>query len=246
MNWLLLTLMRGVNHQLFEGLGDAVRYGPFMGMHIPERPIWDDGNQGCKLLGSYEHELHGAIERAIERKPAGVVNLGCAEGYYAIGMALRIPAIEIVAQDVDAESLRLVQDYAERNGVADRIRTVSGAHSPDEVARFAHGRALYIVDVEGDELALLDAEQLPLARADIIVECHDFMCAEGKRRISDQLAERFNATHEINRIEPRMPDLGRWAMFAKAPSIMALMALTEKRPLPQCWLAMWAKGDEHG
>src|SRR5215468_1756713 len=53
----LLRLMRGVNAQAFRTFGNKVFNGPFAGMEVPDyNPYWDDGNAGCKLFGSYEHE----------------------------------------------------------------------------------------------------------------------------------------------------------------------------------------------
>jgi hypothetical protein len=43
-----------------------------------------------KFLGTYERELYSVIERAIELAPRYVLNIGCAEGFYAVGLALRL------------------------------------------------------------------------------------------------------------------------------------------------------------
>ena len=54
-----------------------------------------------KLIGSYEEEVHPIIEEIIRRRYSIVVNIGCAEGYYAVGFALRIPDAIVYAFDVD-------------------------------------------------------------------------------------------------------------------------------------------------
>ncbi len=46
----------------------------------------------ARLVGCYEAELHNTIEEVIARRPPLVVNVGCAEGYYAVGLARRLPA----------------------------------------------------------------------------------------------------------------------------------------------------------
>src|SRR5215813_4226420 len=80
-----------ITPKIFQKLGNRVLTGPFKGMIVTDQPNWDDGNSTLKLLGCYEHELWDAIELAITRKPSAVINIGCAEGYYAIGLARRLP-----------------------------------------------------------------------------------------------------------------------------------------------------------
>src|SRR5215831_3414954 len=67
---------------------DTITAGPFKGARLPVS--WRD--RGSKLLGFYEQELHPFIEAVIEWKPDVVVNVGCAEGYYAIGRRSESPA----------------------------------------------------------------------------------------------------------------------------------------------------------
>ena len=56
-----------------------------------------DGDLPPKLLCCYEAELHPAIERAAARNPQLIVTIGCAEGYYAVGMARVLLAARVHA-----------------------------------------------------------------------------------------------------------------------------------------------------
>jgi hypothetical protein len=42
-----------------------------------------------KIIGSYECELHPAIEEIIVNNYAEVWDVGCAEGYYAVGSGFK-------------------------------------------------------------------------------------------------------------------------------------------------------------
>jgi hypothetical protein len=44
-----------------------------------------------KLLGCYEAELHGVIACALNTTYDTIIDIGCAEGYYAVGLALHFP-----------------------------------------------------------------------------------------------------------------------------------------------------------
>src|SRR5579859_5362525 len=59
-----------------------VRSGPFAGMRYVDASI---GSAYLpKLLGIYERELHPVIEEACASRPGLIVDLGAAEGYYAV------------------------------------------------------------------------------------------------------------------------------------------------------------------
>ncbi len=69
--------------------GWVVQGGPFAGMAYLHRSL--DGPLPPRLLGCYEAELHGALERILGTRYDTVVDIGCAEGYYAVGLALKMP-----------------------------------------------------------------------------------------------------------------------------------------------------------
>ena len=60
-----------------------------------------------KLTGTYEDELHPFIDMMITQQPDLVIDIGCAEGYYANGMAMRLPDTEVWAIDTDTYALEL-------------------------------------------------------------------------------------------------------------------------------------------
>lgn len=228
-------LMQRINRQIFEKLGQEVQTGPFKGMTVTEHPVWDDGNAGLKLLGAYEHELWPAIEYAIERKPSAVMNVGCAEGYYAVGLKRRLPTTPVYATDIDANSLQMCSDMAASNGVPMMLQV--GCRTAEEML-LGCSNALYVLDVEGAELDLLDPLYCAdLYTADIIVECHDFL-----KPVSLSLAQRFSGTHDVDFIEPQMPDVPRYQkLLDPLPMGTKLIALTEKRPMPTVWLSLMAQ-----
>jgi len=233
----LQIIMRGVNSQLFQILGNRVVYGPFKGMEIKQDPAWRDGNAGTKLLGCYEFELEPTIAKAVERNPKAIINIGCAEGYYAIGLARLLPDAIVFAVDLDESSLWECRELAIKNDVAERMQFYRGCHYANELDFDVPENRLYVIDCEGDEDKLLDKQQCPaLIKSDIIVECHDFL----KPGITEELRKRFSDTHEIEVIKPQLPPLGRFPAMAEAPAVMELLAVTEKRPMPTRWLACWA------
>ena len=61
-----------------------------------------------------------------------LINIGCAEGYYAVGFAHANPAIEVLAVDTSSPALDMLSKLATLNGLQDRIH-IADAHTPAEL-----------------------------------------------------------------------------------------------------------------
>ena len=96
-----------------------VAQGPFQGMQYVALAYCSEVLP--KLVGTYECELISAIEAICQAGCDRIVDIGAAEGYYAVGMALRNPAAGIVGFEMNASARYYLRRLAQRNGVSDRI-----------------------------------------------------------------------------------------------------------------------------
>jgi hypothetical protein len=174
----------------------AVKHGPFRGMKYPRRRAVGS-RLVPKILGSYERELHAIVERICSERYSEIVDIGCAEGYYAVGLAMRIETARVFAYDANDEALALCNSMAELNGVADRV-VVNGACEPSDIlAAPLTDRTLILCDCEGYEKQLFTEEAARrFARHDLLIEIHDNIEAE----ISSVIRRRFESTHRITAI----------------------------------------------
>jgi hypothetical protein len=228
-----------INAEVLRLHGPNVVYGPFKGTKLPEGSSWGEGEVTPKILGCYEEELHPAIDRALGRDPARIVNVGCAEGYYANGLARRMPSAQVFAFDTDENAQKLCRKMAEANGVGDRV-TVRGACSSEWLRTMgADGiRTFVLMDCEGAELHLLDPDTAEaLKHCDLIIECHPFE----DRNVAGVLAKRFAATHETEVIDEGARNPSRYLELRILNSIDRWLAICEFRPFHMNWLACWSK-----
>jgi hypothetical protein len=195
--------------------GTRVLAGPFRGMD------WPTARRGnvplLLLLGHYEFELAGVIERACALGMHRVLNPGSGTGWYAVGLALRMPQARVVAFEIDPAGRKIMQSLAAANRVAERIE-VRGRCDPEQMRAAlddagAEERVLVVCDVEGHEDALLDPARLPrLARSFILVELHDNLVPG----VSARLLERFGETHAITTVRPvrrAEAKVARWSLL---------------------------------
>src|SRR3989338_6194952 len=119
--------------------------------------------EGChiaKLLGCYEQPLLPHSEAAIRENYPLILNSGCAEGYYAVGMARRMADTQVLAFDLNPKAQQVCTDLAARNGVTGRV-TVGALFRPADFAAYAGQKVLVLCDIEGGERDLLDPLAAP-------------------------------------------------------------------------------------
>lgn len=213
-----------------------VQSGPFRGMRILQASSWGDGDLCPKILGTYESELHPCLDLWAKAPPDVVVNIGCAEGYYAVGLARLLHGAIIRAFDISPAARDICRRNAALNRVEDRL-VIDGLCSP-EILNDALSDSLYpavVCDCEGGELDVLDPGRAPnLLRSTILVECHDFV----NRSISDTLAARFKPSHVIDVIPEGPRDPNRFPPLRRMRSLDRWLAVCEFRPEFMTWLFM--------
>jgi hypothetical protein len=221
-----------ITNTLVAERGNVVQTGPFAGLRFV-----GEVTEGCsapRLLGCYEHELHPYVERLLLERWDAVLNVGCADGYYAVGLATRLPAVPVFAHDLNPLAQAACRAVAELNGVGDRV-TVGGLFTPADFAAFADKKTWLLMDIEGAERELLDPVASPGLRAmTVVVECHDCFIPG----LTDTLARRFADSHRVTRVEHRLaaPPLPDW--LQRLGHLDQLLATWEWREGPTPWLVM--------
>ena len=196
-----------------------------------------------KLLGSYEAELQPYFERVIQTDYTAVVDVGCADGYFAVGLAMRMPAVIVYAYDTNPTALEVCVANAAVNGVADRVRTASFCDA-DVLRNLDLGdRAFILCDCEGFEKELFPQAIISLlANHDLLIELHDFIDIS----IRDTLRERFRNTHDavlVNSVDDNLKgDIFDYPELFGKSRAQKKEVLSERRPGIMQWLVLNSKG----
>ncbi len=215
--------------------GPVVMHGPFAGMTYVSEAT--EGALIPRLLGVYESELHPHIQAFAAEGLDCVVDVGCAEGYYAVGLARLMPQVTVYAHDISEPARAACADLAAKNEVADRVR-IGGEFQPEDFQRFAGRRALVMVDAEGAEADILDPVRGPaLAGLNIIVETHDVF----RPGTLQTLMDRFSPTHDIMRVDQRQKTYDQPWWLEELTQLDQLLAIWEWRLQPTPWLVMRPK-----
>jgi hypothetical protein len=156
-------------------------------------------------------------------------------------MALRLPACQVVAYDVDFTARRLCASMAQLNGVADRVSIQEHCGADTLNALAGKPKHLIICDCEGYEKQLFTQQNLPALRGhDLLIEMHDFI----DPTISPYLIELFQSTHRQSIIRSE-DDLYRprgaestYPELAGLSLSVQRKALSEGRPRIMEWLIL--------
>lgn len=170
--------------------GNTVYGGPFAGMTYSQAT---EGATLPRLLGCYEAELHPLLGELNEARHDLVIDIGCAEGYYAVGLAKLLPACTVMGYDLAESARAACGALAKANGVEARVQVERG-FEPDTLSAFAGRRTLVFCDIEGAEADLLDPARHPYwSRVDLIVEVHECF----RKGLVNLISQRFAPTHDI-------------------------------------------------
>jgi hypothetical protein len=205
--------------------GLSILYGPFAGMLYP-RDAALSRISIPKLLGTYEQELHPIISEIERRHYDVVIDIGSAEGYYAVGLA-RLLRAKVMAFDPEPRERRFCREAANLNGVSDLV-TLRDLFLPSMVKELANLQALCICDCEGFESHIFSVENVSYTHNwDLLIELHG---DAGSRLPALPWPHR---THLIDST-PRKGDFPEIRQLGD-PEIL----LSEYRLSPQKWL--WCK-----
>ena len=208
--------------------------GPFAGMRYLDETVW--GSITPRWIGSYESCLWPIIAEIIERSHRRIIDVGCAEGYYATGLAKALPQSEIFAFDMDEDSQAQALRLWRLNGSPGSLQ-VRGLLTHQDLRDLTTEGDLLICDIEGAEMQLLAPERCDRLRGiDILVEVHE----AGGRSVAENEAElfaRLQTTHHITRIDESMRRTEFDGLGGLEPQVLK-RAVSEGRPYQQVWLWM--------
>jgi hypothetical protein len=164
-----------------------------------------------KLAGVYEAELHPVIEEALDCRPSVLIDIGTADGYYAVGFARQSNA-EVFGFELAPRARRLCSELARLNEVSVRLH---GRASSRQLRALPLTGAFILSDCEGAEADIFDeAIVTALCTALVVIEVHEW-ARPGVERL---LVDRFELSHHVELIAGSTPapfrlDEGRWLVL---------------------------------
>jgi hypothetical protein len=222
-----------LENTLVQKDGENVQSGPFKGM-VYNGVTATECSRLPRLIGYYERTLRPVIDEIISCGYPLVIDVGCAEGYYAVGLAMQMPQTCVWARDTNPKAQANCAQLAALNGVADRVK-IGGIIAHGDFDICSGQDTIVICDIEGAERKLLDPDKAPgLLQADILVESRE--CDDAG--LTETLQKRFATTHDVERFDRAVDSSVLPPWMESLSDLDRLIALWEWRSGSTPWLWM--------
>lgn len=220
-----------VSLEVYDLCDGTVRYGPFSGVRLTKQVWWGAGDLGSQCLGLYEKEILDSIEQSGKNYFDYFIDIGAADGYYAVGMLASGFVQNAICFERSKEGQNTILNNWQNNGSVGNLVVLGEANqeSLETLPSRSFGRSFVLIDIEGHEFELLNSRVIQLLKhCHVIIEIHnwvnDFFIKYTE--LLRSLAESFKVT-VLERVE--RPTLG----FEELRSFTddnRLLLTSERRP----------------
>ena len=189
----------------------TVAYGPFKGLKLSDNAWWGDADRPSMLLGLYEQEvLHSLINVPATYKT--FIDLGAADGYYGIGVLVNNHFDSSYCFELSEKGQEVIRRNAELNAVSSKL-TVYGKAERDFFKHLPANQlstSVLLVDIEGGEFDLLDADMFNVLKDTIIIiELHPWLVEDGGHRLA-KLKSEASVNFDVTEITMTSRDLSKF------------------------------------
>ena len=170
-----------VNIEICNLLDWTIKYGPFKGIKIEKDKWWGNLDSASQCLGLYELEILNYLKKYKfdkNKKFDTFIDIGAADGYYAIGMLYSGLTSQSVCFEISPKGREVIQKNWENNGSKGKLK-IYGKATPKKILNLSDTlfeNTLILIDIEGNEFDLLDKDVLyKIKNCIIIIEIHNWI-----------------------------------------------------------------------
>ena len=222
--------------------GHQVAYGTFKGMKLSKNTYWSKNDIITHILGVYEKHV---LKKIIEFSKKGnypFIDIGAADGYFAIGMAFSETFKKIYAFEIDEEGRRSLNRNIENNLCKDKVVVDIEANfeTLKEIVD-KNKSAVILIDIEGSEFDLLDDNLLQLlSNCYIVCELHPTLSTNGFEK-QNMLINNAKAFFDVSIIQRESYSPNKFSELNEFTDEERLIAFGEGRENNMNWLILEPK-----
>lgn len=212
----------------------TVMKGPMAGLRYPSFSSFGS-SLFPKLAGTYENELSQVIS-GLNTQYHVIIDVGCAEGYYAVGLARRFPDATVIAFDDDESARKQCHEMAVINKVESHIQIRAKCTSEWIGSIDRTAKTLIICDCEGCERHLFDENNvIALQHADLIIELHPMYEPDVKEFLTSLFA-RSHHVEFVSSYDDKRKIFDLTDEYASLSDVEKLTMVQEGRAFSMDWM----------
>ncbi len=238
--WLWNVLYQGCKYIVLRRLNGTIASGLFKGMQFTTSYI--SSMPMPKILGTYEKEIQEVLQKWRYEKFNRFIDVGGAEGFYAVGIAKQFNVKEVIVYEMLEEGQVMIRMLGEQNRILPCVKIYSKCEEHD-LYEICDERAkdLVLIDVEGAEIDLLSSRVVEkLRNSTVLVEAHDFKVTDCTNLVNQKLS----STHVTKIISSNLRKKTDFPLYYPFPKAIKLAMMDEQRPEIMNWII--ASPKKHG
>ena len=238
----IIAAKKKVLSKLVADTGYQVKYGLFKGMQLDEAPWWGSYDMNSKLLGVYELSVQQRIESAAGKGDFQFIDIGAADGFFAVGVAFAGIAKSVSAFDIDPKAQEKLKENFLRNGCG-HIASIHGEATAVELRNLIcqNSKSIVLIDIEGAEYEFLDEEMLYVLKDCLIIcELHPWLLEDGTAK-ELALIERASKNHAVSFLKRQFIDPMKFEELSDFNEDEQLLAISEARGRRMRWMVLEEK-----
>lgn len=232
------------SRKLWMKLKGRVGYGPFKGVFVSWQKCWSLDDIGNMLLGLYEKEVTDILV-SVKGKYKTLVDLGAADGYYAVGCLRNNIYKQAYCYELSTEGRRNIMDNAKLNHVSSKVQ-IFGLATIDFYRDLQNlgvnlSDCVILCDIEGGEFDLFRENTLKQLRSSVvIIEIHDWH-ENGKSKY-ERLKKHAEKYFKVFEVTTGKRDLSVFPEIREMRDNDRWLLVSEGRHYLQTWLVLKPKG----
>jgi hypothetical protein len=167
-----------ISREVFLQCNETVQYGPFKGLKLTSNTWWGGNDLGSMCFGLYEKELLEFFYSDYLNYRNTFIDIGAADGYYAIGLLNSMRVNNAICFEITAEGRDAIKQNWNLNGNPGNIEIKGNVFNDfkSNVKTVDFKKAIVLIDVEGSEFSFLNVEILKFLKdAVIVIEIHNWI-----------------------------------------------------------------------
>ena len=228
---------------VYKEYGNKIAFGPFAGMSLSLDPWWGSYDQISKILGEYEKEVLNKLCNFLKLNQNTIfIDIGAADGFYAIGVAYKNLAKHVYAFEISLKG----QEELKKNSLTNKCNhkiTIQGKANFENLYKISNelNNAVIIIDIEGDEYNFLEEKILKLFKFSyLIVELHPNKIKNGQI-LENHLIDRAKGYFKVSKIYREDLKPNSFKIFNQLPDDERLLVFSEGRSRNPKWLVLEPK-----
>lgn len=219
-----------------------VAYGPFAGMRLSEKVWWSKNDRITQTLGCYEEHVLKKLCDFATQGATKFIDIGAADGYFAVGMSFSRIYPEVVAFEIAVEGQKRILENAIANNCAAKLSVFGEANIESIIRETKNAKtATVLIDIEGAEYDFLSDEILKtLSKSNVICELHPWVVEDGYSA-QKYLINRAEKVFNIELIKRETYNPNSFSEFYDLSDEERLIAVGEGRGKNMQWLVCTPK-----